>query len=218
MLAIVIPALNEASSIAPVVKAAREYGLPIVVDDGSSDDTAEIARNAGAEVISHERNRGYDAALNSGFKRAAQLGSVFAVTMDADGQHNPELLGRFAQELEQGADVVIGVRDRKQRLAEHLFAYVTKWLWGIKDPLCGMKGYRMSVYNRLGHFDAFGSIGTELALFAVRNRYRLSQIPVPTRDRVGAPRFGRLLHANFLILRALLLAFWRTRGRRDAQT
>lgn len=212
-LAIIIPALNEARTIAAVVASAKAYGLPIVVDDGSGDDTGTIARASGAEVVVHGANRGYDNALDSGFRRAAQLGCSFAVTMDADGQHNPGLLQQFITQFDQGDDIVIGVRDRRQRISEHIFALVTQAMWKVKDPLCGMKGYRMTVYHRLGHFDSFGSIGTELAMFAVCNDFRLSQIPVLTRDRVGSPRFGRAFAANLRILRAMFLVLWRTRKR-----
>lgn len=205
-LGIVIPALNEAASIGPVVAQAARFGLPIVVDDGSSDDTGAIAANAGAQVVRHDRNRGYDRALDSGFARAASLGCETIVTMDADGQHNPELLQQFIGALDRGADVVIGVRDRRQRFAEHVFAWLGKRLWGIEDPLCGMKGYRTRLYSELGHFDAYGSIGTELSIYAARRGYAIVQLPVKTRDRVGAPRFGRRLSANWKIFRALVLA------------
>ncbi|MEO6923291.1 MAG: glycosyltransferase family 2 protein, partial [Bryocella sp.] len=164
--AIVIPAWNESATIADVVRSARAYGLPIVVDDGSTDETAALAREAGAEVISHEQNRGYDGALNSGFQRASELECEIIVTADADGQHDPMLITKFVDAIDRGADVVIGIRSRKQRFAEHLFALYTRIRYGIEDPLCGMKAYRKFVYDALGHFDSHGLVGTELALFA----------------------------------------------------
>lgn len=208
---IVIPAFNEEISIGNVVRQCREVGTPIVVDDGSSDRTSEISRDAGAEIVRHDKNQGYDTALNSGFARAAELGCELVVTIDADGQHNPQLLGRFVALLDSGADVVIGVRNKRQRLAEHCFAYLTKVLYGVSDPLCGLKGYRVSVYRSLGHFDSFDSIGTELALFAARSHYRIEQIPINVRDRDGLPRFGRRLHANYKIFRAMLLSLVKVR-------
>lgn len=207
--AIVIPAFNEAASIAAVVSRARDFGTPLVVDDGSNDGTPDIAARAGATVVTLERNMGYDHALSAGFERAASLDYDFVITMDADGQHNPHALTEFIALLHGGADVVIGTRDRRQRAAEHLFAWVAQGLWGIRDPLCGMKGYRVRVYRALGHFDSFGSIGTELATFAARKGYRVIQIPIRTRDRVGAPRFGRRVVANWRIFRAMVLLLLR---------
>ncbi len=205
-LAIVVPALNEAATIAGVVTAVSAYGRCIVVDDGSSDGTAQVAGQAGALVVRHAANGGYDAALNSGFRKADELDYAAVVTVDADGQHNPGLLLEFIARLDAGADVVLGVRDSQPRLAEHVFAWYTRGRFGIADPLCGMKAYRMTVYHALGHFDAYRSIGTELALFAARNGYRLASVPVAVRDRDGQPRFGRKLSANLKIFRALALS------------
>jgi len=210
-LCIVIPALNEAASIGGVVEHALQFGLPVVVDDGSSDETGRIARQAGADVVTHKENAGYDAALRSGVARAHTLGARYVITMDADGQHNPALLGEYLDALRGGCDLVLGIRDRRQRISEEIFAGVASALYGVKDPLCGMKGFRVEILERLGHFDSYGSINTELALFAVRSGYRFTQLPVATREREGAPRFARLMRANYLILRALALSFIRIR-------
>ena len=206
---IVIPALNEAGTVGAIVSSACQYGLPIVVDDGSSDETGKLAAAAGATVVRHAVNRGYDQALNSGFARAAELDCKYVITMDADGQHNPGILRLFLQALDDGADVVIGKRDRRQRLAEHVFAWLASAKWGINDPLCGMKAYRMEVHNELGHFDCYGSIGTELAIHAAKCGKKITQIEFKTRDRADAPRFGRRFSANMRILRALWLGLFR---------
>ena len=66
---IVIPTLNESSTIKGIVESASVYGVPIVIDDGSTDNTAALAKQSGAVVVAHGKNRGYDAALNSGFER-----------------------------------------------------------------------------------------------------------------------------------------------------
>ncbi len=209
--AIVIPALNESATIAGVVVAAGRYGVPIVVDDGSTDDTGDLARRAGGVVVSHDRNRGYDAALTSGFEKASEIGSDLIITLDADGQHAPMLLQEFIDRVNAGADVVVGVRSRRQRLAEHVFAWYTRNRYGINDPLCGMKAYQKNVYRALGHFDSYGSIGTELMLFAAKNGYRLDEVPFVVRERLGSSKFGRLFSGNYKIFRAMLLSFWSVR-------
>lgn len=217
--AFVVPALNEQATIAAVVAGAARYGRPVVVDDGSTDATGEMARAAGAEVVRHPQNRGYDEALNSGVARALALGCDYIITLDADGQHDPTLLPTFVRLLDDGADVVIGVRDRHQRLAESLFALVARLRFRIRDPLCGMKGYRASICQELGHFDSYGSIGTELCLFAAVRGKRIAQHPVKTHDRVGAPRFGRRLSANCRIARAMVigLVFRPIRWKQDSR-
>jgi glycosyltransferase involved in cell wall biosynthesis len=204
-IAIVIPALNEARTIAAVVERVRHFGVPIVVDDGSQDRTAPLAWQAGADVVVHQRNKGYDGALNSGFARAAALGCDYVITVDADGQHNPQQIGEFIALFDEGYALVLGVRDRRQRFAEHVFAFVAKRVWGLSDPLCGMKGYDMALWRRKRVFDSFGSIGTELAVRGAAQGVRRVEQATFIRDRVDAPRFGRRLSANWRILRALFI-------------
>jgi glycosyltransferase involved in cell wall biosynthesis len=201
---IVIPAFNESKTIALVVSNVLPFGTPIVVDDGSSDSTGEAAQIAGASVVRHPFNRGYDCALNSGFERAAALDCDYIISIDADGQHDPAILGAFIQALDNGADVVIGIRNHLQRFAEHVFAYAAVRLWGIRDPLCGMKGYRIQIYRELGHFDCYDSIGTELSIYAARRHRRITQIPIKTLPRSDAPRFGNKIRSNARIIRSLV--------------
>lgn len=203
-LAIVIPALNEEKSIWGVVQKAIQSGTAIVVDDGSNDRTAELARDAGAHVVSHSINMGYDAALETGLRTAVEVGCEFAVTMDADGQHDPRLVQRFYHEFENRADIVIGVRDRTQRWSEKLFSIVGRAVWGIHDPLCGMKGYRLHIIRTENLIiNSYKSVGTELAIRLVKKGFLLHQIKVKTRDRKDASRFGGAIKANLYIIAAL---------------
>jgi glycosyltransferase involved in cell wall biosynthesis len=203
-LAVLIPALNEAATIREVVVNAAKYGTPLVVDDGSSDRTSEEASQAGAIVRTLAANRGYDGALNAGFEQAANLGFDYVITVDADGQHDPESINSMIEALERGADLVLGVRDKRQRFAERVFAFGTYLRWRIKDPLCGMKAYRVQIYRELGHFDSYRSVGTELALYAAKRKAKIVEVPVKTRERRDAPRFGSVVSANFRILRAFV--------------
>ncbi|MEP7311083.1 MAG: glycosyltransferase family 2 protein [Pseudomonadota bacterium] len=199
-----IPAFNESATIAAVVRGALEHAMVIVVDDGSSDETRHLAEKAGARVVSHCAPQGYDAALDRGFREAATLDIDHVLTMDADGQHSAGAVAAFVAAAAAGADVVAGVRDHKQRVAEHLFALVTRVVLGIRDPLCGMKMYRLSVYRALGHFDSYRSIGTELLLYAACTSRLIAQVPIVTPRRQGAPRFGSGLRPNLRIVMALL--------------
>lgn len=208
---IVIPAFNESSTIESVVKAVEIYGIPIVVDDGSVDDTLDIAKSSGAVVVKHIQNCGYDTALNSGFKKADELGLEIIITVDADGQHNPSLIQKFIDMIDSGADLVVGERDAKARFSEHLFAWYTTFRFGIKDPLCGMKAYRMATYKLLGHFDSYGSIGTELMIFSVINHLKFGQVLIKIRERQGKSRFGQMIVGNYKIMSAMLRSLWRVK-------
>lgn len=202
-LAVVIPAFNEARSIEAVVCQVSQRALAIVVDDGSTDATAVLAQKSGAKVVRHPQNRGYNYALETGLRTAIAMGFTFAVTMDADGQHNPILLDRFRNELEAGADLVVGQRDRAQRWSEALFWCVSRAMWGLNDPLCGIKGYRLDILATMKNFNTYDSIGTELAVRLVRGGVKVKQIPIKTESRVGLSRFGKGWSANKKICIAL---------------
>ena len=109
---VLIPAYNEESSIARVVLGARKHADRVVVcDDGSSDLTGEIAEKLGAEVLRHERNMGYGASLSSLFRRALDGKEDVVVTLDADGQHDPEEIPVLVEPIAKGqADLAIGSR------------------------------------------------------------------------------------------------------------
>lgn len=108
----IIPAYNEASRIGGVVEATRPYvDHVIVIDDGSTDGTGDIARCTGAQVIVHPENCGAGAATMTGLLAARHLGFDVALTIDADGQHNPEDIPTFLSVLvDQKADLVIANR------------------------------------------------------------------------------------------------------------
>ena len=204
-LAIVIPALNEEKTIGTIVESVLIHGAAIVVDDGSDDDTAKVAEDAGAVVVRHRYNLGYDGALNSGFEKAISLGCEVIITFDADGQHSVALINDYLSAIEHGADVVVGIRNRRARLSEVIFSWISTKLWNIKDPQCGMKAYRSEVYRRLGHFDSYGSIGTELCIFAAKNNFEIAQVPFEVNERIDAPRFGGFWGANWKVFRAIAL-------------
>jgi glycosyltransferase involved in cell wall biosynthesis len=202
--AVVIPAFNEAAAVGTVVERACRLGTVVVVDDASTDTTGDIARAAGAVVVRHDTNRGYDAALASGFD-AAMLGAADVImTMDADGQHAPEIgeaiLNRFADDA---IDLVVGRRPRKARWSEHVFALYTAARFGLPDPLCGMKAFRSKIVEQHRRAMDGSTIGAGLTVAALASGARLSIVDVPVRDREGASRFGSGLRTNLRILRGL---------------
>lgn len=201
--AIVIPAFNEQETIYNVVKSVKENGIVIVVNDASKDDTGKIASKAGAVIVHHDKNKGYDEALNSGFLKASELGCEIVITFDADGQHDPHIIKEFIMLINNDCDIVIGIRNKFQRASEHIFSWVSKYKWGIHDPLCGMKGYSTKVYKQLGHFSSYSSIGTELCIFSQKYGFKIVQVPIKVHDRIDKSRMGSRLSANIKILTAL---------------
>jgi glycosyltransferase involved in cell wall biosynthesis len=205
IVAAVIPAWNEEQTIAGVVEEVRAYvDEIIVVDDGSTDATAERAREAGAQVDRHERNRGYDQSIEYGFSMAGDLGADIVFTFDADGQHHATDIPKITGPIASGElDVVVGLRPAKARASEWLFSLYTRSRLGISDPLCGFKAYRIGVYDDVGHFDTRSTIGTQLMLEAKKRGYTVGERPIQLSERKDNSRFGHRLSANKKIVLAL---------------
>lgn len=202
-IAIVIPAFNEEATIFDVVQSVKEYGIVIVVSDASTDNTEKEAIRAGAVIVNQKKNMGYDGALNSGFIKAKELNCDAVITFDADGQHSSESIQEYIDLLEQGFSVVIGIRNKLQRVSESIFSWVAVRRWGIEDPLCGMKAYHINVFDQLGFFDSYKSIGTELSIFAANQNIKIAQQHVNIRGRQDGPRLGGRIFTNMVILRSL---------------
>jgi glycosyltransferase involved in cell wall biosynthesis len=160
-----------------------------VVDDGSTDQTTAVAREAGATVVVQAPNQGKGAALRAGFRRAIAEGCEAVVTLDADGQHDPADLPAFLGTYrETQADLVIGARDFRQippvrRLANELGTAVFSWAVGQHIP-DNQSGYRL-VSRRLME-DVLDSAETgfefevEMITTCIRAGYALEWVPIRT--------------------------------------
>lgn len=201
--AIIVPAFNEAASIQRVVTDFQTLATVIVVDDGSADSTAALARDAGGIVVTQPVNLGYTRALAAGLQSCIEGGYSQAVTADADGQHATEHVATAIDLLNEGADAVVGIRDSHQRISETIFSLVGSARWSIKDPLCGLKGYRLDRLREFSSLCTYESIGTELIIRMSLRRRRIAQFPVRVLPRIGVSVFGRGLKTEMRILAAL---------------
>lgn len=188
---LIVPALNEAARIASVVQGGAGHVETVyVVDDGSTDGTAEVARAAGATVVRHETNQGKGVAICAGVEAAARDGYDAAVTMDGDGQHDPADIPRFIErQRATGAHVVVGTRMSDlgpmpihRRLNNRLVSAVGQWLSNSVAPdfQCG---YRFMLIEPLRHLslETRGyELEAELLLRLGRAGYTIDGIPVAT--------------------------------------
>jgi glycosyltransferase involved in cell wall biosynthesis len=196
----VIPAYNEATTVGPVVDGALEHvDHVVVVDDGSIDDTAAVARRHGASVVEHVINTGVGGAVRTGYRYAIRNGYDFVVQIDADGQHDPSYIPDLLAEAETH-DMVIGSRYLNESHEEYsqvrnagirFFTAVVNRLGGvaISDVTSGYRVYRVSALETiLHHSDKHWAV--EQTLDAARSDHRISEVSVkmPVRDE-GASQF-----------------------------
>lgn len=184
-----VPAYNEETTIADVLTRTEPFvdGM-IVVDDGSTDRTPQIARAHGATVVSHVINRGLGAAIGTGFAAAMRLGADVVVTLDADGQHEPTEIRKFVEAIEQGADVVIGSRmltgfvgmPLHRRIAQVVGNLVTFVLFGawVTDSQSGFRAFTRYALEKIQIRTNRMEVSSELIAEAKRNRLKLVEVPI----------------------------------------
>jgi Glycosyl transferase family 2 len=187
--AVVIPCLNEERTIGPLVAAVRRR-LPtvFVVDDGSSDRTARLAAEAGAEVLRHEKTRGKGAALQTGWRRSYERGFQWALSMDGDGQHSPDDISSFLNSAGRTmTQLTIGNRMNHAGRMPWLRRCVNRWMsrrisivagQPLPDSQCGFRLMNLEAWATLPisalHFEIESDV---LLAFAARN-CRIEFVPV----------------------------------------
>jgi glycosyltransferase involved in cell wall biosynthesis len=202
----VIPAFNEEKTIGKVIDSAKKYvdGV-IVVDDASKDKTYNIATEKSAIVVKHDKNLGYENSINDGFKEAEKHKPSIILVIDADGQHLPEDIPKIIKPIkEKTADVVVGIRPYRQRFSEKIYAIYAKKKIGILDPLCGFKAISFEAYKKIGFFDSFPSIATEILFVAKKMGFRINQVKIDLNRREDEPRFGNVIKSNYRILKVII--------------
>ncbi len=186
--AVAIPAYQAAPSIGDVVeRTLRQAPDVLVVDDGSDDETAGAARRAGAEVISLGGNRGKGDALETAFGVLFGRGFSAVITLDADGQHLPEEIPALLAAAADGADLVLGTRerlfDRMSRLRQHsnrLSSGAISWVAGksLSDVQTGFRWYSRRLIEAVGFPEARFEAESAVVVRAVRGGFRLVTVPV----------------------------------------
>jgi glycosyltransferase involved in cell wall biosynthesis len=220
---VVIPALNEEAPVAAVVRACWQTGIPrevIVVDNGSTDRTAEVAAQAGARVVS-QPERGYGRACAAGVA-AVDSASAIVVFLDGDGSDCPELMGQLVEPIESDvADFVIGsrvrgVRERgsmnfQQIFAGRLAGVLMRLLYGVSyTDMCPFRAIRRDILDGLGMREQTYGWNLEMQMRAARAKLRIIEIPVAHRCRTGGEsKVSGTLRGTFVAAWRILQTFVR---------
>jgi glycosyltransferase involved in cell wall biosynthesis len=148
MISVVVPAYNEARRISEVLNRIRIFADEmLVVNDGSTDETPEVAEKAGARVIDNKQKKGYIGSIKAGFH---EVRGDIIVTIDGDGEHNPEEIPLLTQPIFNGkADMVIGRREKIPRVSERLISLLTRFRTKVIDSGSGFRAMRKDLALRL---------------------------------------------------------------------
>ena len=199
---VTIPAYNEEKTIAAVIKRIHEvmksnrynYNI-LVVDDGSNDDTAKVAKKSNAIVYSHPKNYGLAETFKTEIKKALELKADVIVHIDADKQYQPEEIPKLIKEIKNGYDLVLGSRfDGKienmsllKRLGNRVFSRVISNITKTKisDAQTGFRAFTREVAEKIGII-SYHTYTQEQIIKAIKQKFRVGEVPIYFAKRIGS--------------------------------
>ena len=220
----IVPALNEERTIARVIAELRAFDASleiVVVDDGSTDRTAEEAREAGARVLRLPFNLGIGGAVQTGFRYAHENGHDFAVRVDGDGQHDPSQLAAVVEPVLRGeADIVVGSRYLSPRgegyrstvprrigitILARMVSFLTRQR--ITDPTSGFQALDRKAIALFAADYPHDYPEVEAIVLVERHRLRLVEVPIAMRPRTAGQSSIRTLSSVYYMVKVLLALF-----------
>jgi len=213
----VIPGFDVEKTVGKVVEETKKYVDKIIyVDDGSFDNSAKIAKKAGALVVRYKPNMGKGFALRTGIKTAIGLGADIIITLDSDGQHYPKYIPQFLKTLREGYDVVIGSRYAgrfytfpRNVIGNFGLNFITNFLsygpqnlfrhkW-LGDTQSGYRAFKAEVLKKMNLKSNRYEIEGELTFEIAKNKLNVIEIPIITKARIkGVTIIDGLNNAKFL--------------------
>ena len=185
-----IPAFNEEKNIGAILIKLKNISKDIIVcDDGSNDLTAEIAKELGANVISHKRNLGYGAGIRTIFLKAKEINADILITFDADGQHRIEDINTVLKPItNDDADIIIGSRflDKNNEIPKYrkigikAITSITNSSMGEKlsDSQSGFRAYNKKILENITPSESGMGVSTEILIKASKNKFRIKEVPI----------------------------------------
>lgn len=202
---IIIPAKNEYYNLIRLLNSLKKYKIDqLIIDDNSTDNTNKIKNLfSKVKVIKNKTSYGYDKSIKKGL-RIAKLNYKYAITMDADFEHDPKYIPYFLNNLDK-FDLIIGERNRKNRIFEKIFSFFIKKNYQINDLFCGYRAINLKYLNLK---NLLNNSDLPSVIF---NYHKLNQnthnIKINSLERIDESRFGNSIIGNYKILNQFLKIF-----------
>ncbi len=202
----IIPSYNEAQTLPGIVREILKKNIQvIVIDDYSTDNSYKLFQNSEIIFLRNSKRLGYEKSLNRGFKIAKKKKFKYLVTFDADGQQNIKDIKRIFKKLVKGKNMlVVGERNKKQRILEYLFSIYTSKFFNISDPLSGLKAINLKKIRFKIDDSPFSYSGTHILLQCIIKNLKHDTIKINMNKRIGKSRYGNFFSSNIKIFKSLV--------------
>ena len=212
---VIVPAYNEEANIVRVIENLKENYASydyVVINDGSSDNTAGLCRKKGYELVDLPVNLGLAGAFQTGLKYAYRKGYDYAIQFDADGQHRPEYIASMLDKIQEGYDIVIGSRfvtEKKphslRMLGSNLISLATRLTTGrkVKDPTSGMRMFNKKMIAEFALNLNYGPEPDTIS-YLLKQGATIAEVQVEMDERVAGESYLNLSRSIMYMMRMLL--------------